>query len=151
MKLVDMGKTHAEIADIFSISQSTVSRKLRRLGIRAQSVLDTRGRSGYSSNWFSEKKTTTQIAKILGRTEYAVSNKRIALGIDALATLSAKNPLHLAEVIKFRMAGWTLEPNRGSLWSGSVLCVLCPLPKWIQRALVGTEETPPETQALERS
>ena len=108
MKLVDMGKTHAEIADIFSISQSTVSRKLRRLGIRASRYWTPEDEAKLKQ-LISEKKTTPQIAKILGRTEYAVNNKRIALGIDALATLSAKNLLHLAEIIKFRMAGWTLE------------------------------------------
>lgn len=107
-KLVDMGKTHSEIAEIFGCSQSAVSRKLQRLGIRVKRYWTIEEETKLK-RLVSEKKTTPQIAKILGRTAYAVSNKRIALGIDALYKLSAKNPLHLAEIIKFRMAGWTLE------------------------------------------
>ena len=122
MKLVDMEKTHSEIADIFGCSQSTVSRKLRRLGIRASRYWTPEEEAKLKQLIISEKKTTAQIAKILGRTAYAVSNKRIALGIDALATLSAKNPLHLAEVIKFRMAGWTLE-RIAEVYGVDVSCV----------------------------
>ena len=108
MKLVDMGKTHAEIANIFGCSQSTVSRRLQRLGICAKRYW-TPAEEAKLKQLISEKKKTPQIAKILGRTEYAVNNKRISLGIDAPVKLSTKNPLHLAEIIKFRMAGWTLE------------------------------------------
>ena len=108
MKLVDMGKTHKGIADIFGCSQSAVSRKLQRLGIRAERYWTPEAEAELKQ-LISEMKTTAEIAKILGRTNYAVNNKRVVLGIDAPAKLSAKNPLHLAEVIKFRMAGWKLS------------------------------------------
>lgn len=107
-KLVDMGKTQAEIADIFSISQTTVSRKLRSLGIRAKRYWTSEEETKLK-RLVSERKTTAQIAKILGRTKYAVNNRRVVLGIEAAVKLSAKNPMHLVEVIKFRMAGWTLS------------------------------------------
>ena len=108
IKLLDMGKTQAEIADIFGCSESAVSRKLRSLGIRTKRYW-TPKEEAELKRLVSEKKTSAQIAKRLGRTQKAVSIKRVVLGIDAPATLSTKNPLHLAEVIKFRMAGWKLS------------------------------------------
>lgn len=108
MKLVDMGKTQAEIADIFGCAQATVSRKFRSLGIRAKQYWTPEAEAELK-RLVSEKKTTAQIAKRLGRTKNAVVHKRIALGIETPVKLSAKNPLHLAEVIKFRMAGWKIS------------------------------------------
>ncbi len=56
----------------------------------------------------AEGKTAADIAKVLtNRTIYAIHNRRGILGIHRPYKLSPRNPLRIAEVIKFKMAGWT--------------------------------------------
>ena len=57
----------------------------------------------------SERKTAEDIAYILGKTHKSVSTQKERLGISKPMMLSPKNPLHLAEVIKFKMSGWNLK------------------------------------------
>ena len=56
----------------------------------------------------NERKTNKEIGRILGRTQRAIEAKKVKHGIYKPIPLSPNNPLHLAEVIKFKMAGWTL-------------------------------------------
>ena len=56
-----------------------------------------------------ERKTVNQIAIIMGKTPTSINTTKIRYGIRKPMPLSHKNPLHLAEIMKFKMAGWTLE------------------------------------------
>ena len=56
-----------------------------------------------------ERKPVREIVHIMGRSYGAVNNAKTRNGIYKPMTLSRHNPLHVAEVIKFKMAGWTLE------------------------------------------
>ena len=56
----------------------------------------------------AEGKTASEIAKVLtNRTIYAIQNRRGILGIHRPYKLSTRTPQYIAEVIKFKMAGWT--------------------------------------------
>ena len=57
----------------------------------------------------NERKTVKEIMRIMGRSRGAVDKAKTRYGIYKPMTLSPHNPLHVAEVIKFKMAGWTLE------------------------------------------
>ena len=57
----------------------------------------------------NERKTVKEIVRIMGRSRSAVDKAKTRYGIYKPMTLSPHNPLHVAEVIKFKMAGWTLE------------------------------------------
>ena len=50
--------------------------------------------------------TSAEIAEKLGRKKSQVDARKHKLGLTAIK-LSAKNPAHVAQVVKFRMAGWT--------------------------------------------
>ena len=54
-----------------------------------------------------ERLTCAEIAKIMGRTKYQINSKKERLGLYKSYKLSPRNPLHVAEIIKFKMAGWT--------------------------------------------
>ena len=56
----------------------------------------------------NDRKTVKEIARIMGKSRGAVDNAKTRNGIYKPMTLSRHNPLHVAEVIKFKMAGWTL-------------------------------------------
>ena len=47
-----------------------------------------------------------KIALLLGKTFAAVQAKKARMNLKKPAKLSPKNPLHVAEVLKFKMAGW---------------------------------------------
>ena len=52
---------------------------------------------------------TKEIARILKRTNIAVQMAKVRYGYYTPVLFSPDNPLHLAEIIKFKMAGWSLE------------------------------------------
>ena len=56
-----------------------------------------------------QRKTDKEIGGILGRTHRGISAAKVKYGIYKPPLLSPDNPLHLATVIKFKMAGWTLS------------------------------------------
>ena len=56
-----------------------------------------------------ERKTVVEIARLLGRTDASITSMKEKMGIYRPKPLSPDNPLHVAEVIKFKMAGWSLE------------------------------------------
>ena len=56
-----------------------------------------------------ERKPVREIAILLGRTHAGISSMKTKMGIYRPQPLSPGNPLHVAEVIKFKMAGWTLR------------------------------------------
>ena len=56
-----------------------------------------------------ERKTVNEIAIIMGKTPTSINSTKVRYGIRKPMLLSHNNPLHLAEVIKFKMAGWTLQ------------------------------------------
>ena len=57
----------------------------------------------------NERKTAKEIGRILGRTHRSIDKAKRDMGIYKPMLLLPDNPLHLAEVIKFKMAGWTLS------------------------------------------
>ena len=57
----------------------------------------------------NERKTAKEIGRILGRTHRSIDRRKRDMGIYKPMMLSPHNPLHVAEVIKFKMAGWTLS------------------------------------------
>ena len=57
----------------------------------------------------NKRKESKEIARILGKTQSAINKAKTRYGIYKPRVLSPNNPLHLAEIIKFKMAGWTLE------------------------------------------
>ena len=57
----------------------------------------------------NERKTAKEIGRILGRTHRAIDRRKRDMGLYKPMMLSPHNPLHVAEVIKFKMAGWTLS------------------------------------------
>ena len=56
----------------------------------------------------ADGKTAKEIGVMLGRTHKSVKLKRQRLGVK-ISPKVANTPLRLAELIKFRMAGWTLK------------------------------------------
>ena len=57
----------------------------------------------------NDRKTAKEIGCILGRTHRSIDRKKRDMGLYKPMMLSPHNPLHVAEVIKFKMAGWTLS------------------------------------------
>ena len=57
----------------------------------------------------ADRKDSHEIARILKRSQVAVQMAKVRYGYYSPALFSPDNPLHLAEVIKFKMAGWSLE------------------------------------------
>ena len=55
------------------------------------------------------RRPVKHIARILGRTYFSVQAKKSAMNFKKPAILSAKNPSNVAEIVKFRMAGWKLR------------------------------------------
>ena len=56
-----------------------------------------------------ERKSAQAISDIMGRSLAAVVNAKKRLGLHKPMTLSPNEHLHIAEIIKFKMAGWNLE------------------------------------------
>ena len=58
----------------------------------------------------AENLTVSQMTKILSpRTYRAITFRKKKLGLYKTSKLSSKNPLHVAEIVKFKMAGWRLK------------------------------------------
>ena len=57
----------------------------------------------------SDRVGPKEIARILKRTKSSVETAKARYGYYRPILLSPDNPLHLAEIIKFKMAGWSLE------------------------------------------
>ena len=56
-----------------------------------------------------EGKPVREIAKILQRTEYSVNNRMGVLRIYKHRKFTSRNPVLVAELIKFRMLGWKVD------------------------------------------
>ena len=73
-------------------------------------------------------KTNAEIASVItDRTERAIVDRKHRLGIYKTYSLSPRNPRHVAALIKFKMAGWTLDRiakvyNCCPTWVSKVLC-----------------------------
>lgn len=53
-------------------------------------------------------KTLSEIGRFLNRSEHAVGRRKERLGLkDARGKLCKNNPVHIAQLVKFKMAGWT--------------------------------------------
>ena len=54
----------------------------------------------------SERKKVSEIAKILDRSVYSVNNRKNTLGLQKPHQFPEITPLCVAEIVKFKMAGW---------------------------------------------
>ena len=109
--LVSAGKSDAEIAAIIGRSQTAVMQK-RKYGLGID----------YRRHWTDEEdarlkqlltetdKPLSEIAKILGRGEGGIERRKERLGIRRVPfKLDRFNPMHVAQLLKFKAAGWTQE------------------------------------------
>ena len=55
------------------------------------------------------RRSAKHIARLLGRTYCSVQSKKSSMNMKKPAILSANNPSNVAEIVKFRMAGWKLR------------------------------------------
>ena len=108
--LTRQDKTIKEIAKILGRSKTTVSEKRRELGIHTTLYRHWTPKEVQQLKVLvAEGETSVAIAEVIGRTKQSVDSKRSQLGIDTPSKLSVTNPLHVAELVKFRMAEWTLD------------------------------------------
>lgn len=109
--LVSAGKSDAEIAAMIGRSQTAVMQK-RKYGLGID----------YRKHWTDEEdarlkqlltetdKPLSEIAKILGRGEGGIERRKERLGIRRVPfKLDRFNPMHVAQLLKFKSAGWTQE------------------------------------------
>ena len=108
--LVVQGLSDPEIEKLMSRSKHGISHRRRStLGVdmRRQWNPDEDARL---ARLLAQGKSLSEIGKLLNRTEGAVERRKERLGLKRVSVkLSKHNPADIAQLIKFKLAGWTHE------------------------------------------
>lgn len=107
-KLVDDGKNSTQISTILGRTKGSIQHRKHVLGLCNHQRLWTADNDAELTDLVGEGKTSETISKQIGRTKIAVEKRRNLLRIPPVVKISQNNPPHLAELIKFRLLGWTV-------------------------------------------
>lgn len=110
-KLVDAGKSDAEIALLLGRSKCSVFHYRKYvLGIDIRKHWTPEEDTRLKRLLTTTDKSLSEIAKLMGRGRGSIERRKERLGIRRVPfKLDRFNPSHVAQLLKFKMAGWTLE------------------------------------------
>lgn len=130
-RYIDEGKSTEAIAKALRRTRRSVTNRATQLGLHIRKPSSWRpDEDALLKKLLGEGKTARVVARIMGRTPRSVYCRKYALGLHRCSTsykFSPRNPLLLAEIIKFKMAGWTLK-EIGKVYggdAGDISNVLC--------------------------
>ena len=108
-QLAVAGKPDAEIASILGRSkQAVLMRRTHTHGIHIRKHWTDEEDARLKELLTTTDKPLSEIANILGRSESGTEHRKERLGIRRVPfRLDKFNPMHIAQLIKFKMAGWT--------------------------------------------
>ena len=110
-ELVGMGKDDAEIGAILNRSKTSVFNiRKYKLGIHIRKHWSAADEARLEQLLTTTDKPLSEIARLMDRTEGSIERRKEKLGIRRVSfKLDKLNPSHVAQLIKFKMAGWTQE------------------------------------------
>ena len=110
IKLVGQGKSDTEIEKLMPRSKNGImQRRKYALGIDIR-VRWTADENDHLKRLLSQGKDLAEIGKLLNRTARAVERQKERLGLKRIPVkISKDNPADIAQLVKFKMAGWTHE------------------------------------------
>lgn len=115
--LVTNGKSDKEIARLLGRTQTAVFyQRKHRLGIHLRHCWTDAEDSRLRRLLTTTELTLSEIATQMNRTEGSIERRKEKLGIRRTPfKLDKLNPIHVAQVIKFKMAGWT-QARIADIW-----------------------------------
>ena len=127
-ELCGQGKTVNEIALILRRTRRAVSSKKTQLGLHTRSEAEwTPAEDALLKELVGQGKTGAEMADIIGRSTRAVYNRKANLKLYTVYKFSPRDKALLAQIIKFKMAGWKIEAIASvfGVHAGDVSNVLC--------------------------
>ena len=110
-RLVRADKTANEIATILGRTPHSIYNQKKQLKICNSFTRNewTQAEITRLGKLVNARMPVKQIARIMGKTTASINSRKARINLKKPPRLSPKVPLHIAEVIKFKMAGWKLK------------------------------------------
>ena len=110
-RLVRADKTANEIATILGRTPHSIYNQKKQLKICNSFKRNewTQAEITRLEKLVNSRMPVKQIARIMGKTTASINSRKSRINLKKPPKLSPKVPLHLAEIIKFKMAGWKLK------------------------------------------